>query len=84
MNCKNLSGGMLAQLCLDQGADLHMAQLMLLPQTISCSSKSRLVLPSWYRLTQSQVVQDKIQSCKMAVVVVVVQYENNSSNIPAK
>jgi len=41
--CKKLSGGMLA--C--RGADLHMAQLMPLPLTISCSSKSRLVLPSW-------------------------------------
>jgi len=30
-------------MCLGQGADLHMAQLMLLPLTISCSSKSRLV-----------------------------------------
>jgi len=28
-----------------QGADLHMAQLMPLPLSISCSSKSRLVLP---------------------------------------
>jgi len=26
-----------------QGADLHMAQLMPLPLTVSCSSKSRLV-----------------------------------------
>jgi len=43
---KKLSGGMLACLCLGQGADLHMAQLMPLPLTISCSSKSRLVLPS--------------------------------------
>jgi len=34
-------------MCLGQGADLHMAQLMPLPLTISCSSKSRLVLPSW-------------------------------------
>jgi len=31
-----------------QGADLHMAQLMPLPLTISCSSKSRLVLPEWF------------------------------------
>ena len=30
-------------MCLGQGADLHMAQLMPLPLTISCSSKSRLV-----------------------------------------
>jgi len=40
-----------------QGADLHMAQLMPLPLTISCSSKSKLVLPYWYRLTR--VVPDK-------------------------
>jgi len=33
---------------LERGADLHMAQLMLLPLTISCSSKSRLVLPEWF------------------------------------
>jgi len=34
-------------MCLGQGADLHMAQLMPEPLTISCSSKSRLVhLPS--------------------------------------
>jgi len=26
--CKKLGGGMLAWLCLGQGADLHMAQLM--------------------------------------------------------
>jgi len=34
--------------CLGWGADLHMAQLMLLLLTISCSSKSRLVLPSQF------------------------------------
>ena len=38
-------------ICLGRGADLHMAQLMPLPLTISCSSKSRLVLPFWYRLS---------------------------------
>jgi len=32
-------------MCLGQGADLHMAQLMPLPLTVFCSSKSRLVLP---------------------------------------
>jgi len=50
-NVTTLSGGMLAWLCLGQGADLHMAQLMPLPLTISCSSKSRLVLPSWFYLS---------------------------------
>jgi len=47
--CKKLSGGMLVWLCLGRGANLHMAQLMPLPLTISCSSKSRLVRsPSWF------------------------------------
>jgi len=36
--------------CLGQGADLHMAHLRPLPLTVSCSSKSRLVLPSWFYL----------------------------------
>jgi len=36
---------------LGQCADLHMAQLMPLPLTITCSSKSRLVLPFRYQLT---------------------------------
>ena len=37
--------------CLGRGADLQMAQLMPLPLTISCFSKSRLVLPSWFYLS---------------------------------
>jgi len=35
-------------ICLGWGVDLYMAQQMLLPLTISCSSKSRLVLPSCF------------------------------------
>jgi len=51
-------------MCLGQGADLHMAQQMPLPLTISCSSKSILVLtfiflPFWCRLTR--VVPDRVQ-----------------------
>jgi len=46
-------------MCLDQGADLHVAQLMPLPLTVSCSSKPRLVLPFWCRLTW--VFSDKMQ-----------------------
>ena len=42
---------------LEQDADLHMAQLMPLPLNDSCFSKSRLVIPFWYRLTR--VVLDK-------------------------
>jgi len=48
-------------ICLEWGADLHMAQLMPLPLTVSI--KSRLVSPFWYRLTR--VVPDKrlLNSC---------------------
>jgi len=35
-------------LLVEQGADLHITQLMPLPLTISCSSKSRFVLPEWF------------------------------------
>ena len=44
-------------ICLVRGADLHMAQLMPLPLTVSCFIKSRLVSPFWYRLTL--IVMDK-------------------------
>ena len=44
-------------ICLGQGADLHTAQVIPLPLTIYCSSKSRLVLAFWYWLTR--VVPDK-------------------------
>ena len=37
--CKKLSGGAGVVICLEQAADLHMAQLMPLPLTVSCFSK---------------------------------------------
>jgi len=51
---------------------MHMAQLILLPLTVCCSTKFRLVLvlPFWYWLTQ---LGQNPESCKMVVVVVVVQ-----------
>jgi len=55
--CKELSGGVLAWLCLKRGADLHTAQLMPLPLTVSCVSKIQIGLPFWYRLTR--VVPEK-------------------------
>ena len=44
-------------ICLERGADLHTAQLMPLPLTVSRFSKIQMVLPFWYRLTR--VVPDK-------------------------
>jgi len=58
--CKKLEWwGAGVVICLERGADLHVAQLMPLPLTVSCFSKirKRLVLPFWYRLTW--VVLDK-------------------------
>ena len=61
--------------CLGWGADLHIDQQMPLPLTISCSSKSRLVLtflvlPFWYLLTR--VVPDIFQKSSKTVVCVCV------------
>ena len=44
-------------ICLEQGADLHMAQLMPLPLIVSCFSKIQIGLTFWYQLTY--VVLDK-------------------------
>jgi len=44
-------------ICLERGADLHMAQLMPLLLTVSCFSKIQIVITFWYWLTW--VVPDK-------------------------
>jgi len=62
-------------ICLEEGADLHMAPVMPLPLTISCSSKSRLVLPSWFYFYDAGLPGSRGQnpeSHKTVVVVVVV------------
>ena len=48
--------------CLERGADLHMAQLMPLPLSLA-SVKSRLVLPSWYRLTRVVPEKGPLNGC---------------------
>jgi len=44
-------------ICLERGADLHMAQLMPLPLTVSCFSEIQTGLAFWYWL--NRVVLDK-------------------------
>jgi len=56
-------------ICLEQGADLHMAQLMPLPLTASV--KSRLVLPFWYRLTRVVLDKGPLNGCVCVCVCVV-------------
>jgi len=41
---------------LERGADLHMAQLMPLPLTVSCFSKILICLPFWNQLTRVVLV----------------------------
>ena len=69
-------------ICLEQGADLHMTQLMPLPVTISCCSKSRLVYLSVPAHPGSPRQNQEI--CKMIVVVVVVDNVHLSDNLMYK
>jgi len=39
-------------ICLERGADLHTAQQMPLPLTVSCFSKIQIGLSFWYQLTR--------------------------------
>jgi len=50
-------------ICLERGADFHMAQLMPLPPNVSASVKSRLVLPFWYRLTRVVPEKGPLKGC---------------------
>ena len=58
------------------GADLHMSQQMPLPLTISCSSKSRLVLPSLF-LPFTRVVPNEFQKSSKWLCVCVFPCSNS-------
>jgi len=49
--CKKQWWGAGVVICLEQGADLHMAQLLPLPLTVSCFSEIQIGFTFWYRLT---------------------------------
>jgi len=51
-------------ICLDRGADLHMAQLMPLPLTVSSFSKIQIGLPFWYRLTRVVCACVRVRVCR--------------------
>jgi len=59
-------------ICLEQGADLHMAQLEPLPLTISCFSKIQIGLPFWYQLTWVVPEKGPLNGCVCVCVCVVI------------
>jgi len=58
-------------ICLEQGADLHMAQLMPLPPTVSCSSKIQIgftfLVPAHLGSRRQRAVK-RMMIHKMAIV----------------
>ena len=61
--CKKLWWGASMVIFLGRGADLHMAQLIPLPLTVSCSCISQLVLLFWYHLTQVVLDKGPLKGC---------------------
>jgi len=49
--------------CLEQGADLHMAQLMPLSLTVSCFSKIQIGFTFWYRPTRVVPEKGPLNGC---------------------
>ena len=49
--------------CLERGADLHMAQLMPLPLTVSCFSKIQIGFTFLYRLTRVVPEKGPLNGC---------------------
>jgi len=49
--------------CLEQGAGLHMAQLMPLPLTVSCFSTIPVGFTFWYRLTWVVLEKGPLNGC---------------------
>jgi len=79
--CKKLSGGALAQLCLERGADLHMAQLMPLPLTVSSFSKIEIgftfLIPTHPGSPGQRAVK---RVCVCVCILYVTRYEDGTGN----
>ena len=77
-------------ICLEREADVHMAQLMPLPLTVSCFSKIligftflvlALILSFWYRLTRVVPEKGPLNGC-VCVCVYVVLLDRRASERP--
>jgi len=62
--CKKLEWwGAGVVICLEQGAGLHMAQLMPLLLTVSCFRKIQIGFPFWYRLIRVVPKKGPLNGC---------------------
>ena len=50
-------------ICLERGADMHIADLMPMLLTVSCFSKIQMVLPFWYRITRVVLEKGPLNGC---------------------
>ena len=68
--------------CLERDAELHMAQLMPLPLTVSCSSKIQIGFTFWYRLTWVVSEKGPLNVCVcdstiniiMAIIIIIISW----------
>jgi len=68
-------------ICLERDADLHMAQLMPVPFTVSCFSKIQIGLPFWYRLTRVVPEKGPLNGCVCVCVCIYTLLSNNYNTI---
>jgi len=59
-------------ICLEQSADLHVAQLMPLPLFSLATVKSRLVSPFRYRLTRVVPEKGPLNGCVCVFIIIVI------------
>jgi len=57
-------------ICLERGVDMHVAQLMPLPLTVSCFSKIQIGLPFWYWPTWVVLEKGPLNECVRVCVCV--------------
>jgi len=57
-------------ICLERDADLHMAQLMLIPLTVSCSSKIQIGFTFLVPLTQLVLDKGLLNGCVCVALII--------------
>jgi len=71
-------------ICLERGADLHMAQLMPLPLTVSCSSKIQIVFTFLVAAYPGFLEKRPINGCCCCFTFLVLAYLGSPGQIAVK